>query len=387
MRTAALIAALAREHDVELISFCERTPADSEMEAAKTVCAAVQVEPYAGFAPASWQARLRYLSPQPRSVGSTYSAAFAERVRQTIAARRPAVIIAGQIDMAPYALESTGIPLILEELELGSRFAQAGEVDLRGRLSLWKLRNYVQTILPRFSAVTVVSAQEAVLVQSVAPNYAGRLTVLPNGATLPELATPGARVPRPGMLLYTGAVTYSANLDAVRYFSHEILPLIRRDEPYVRLRVTGRTDGVDLSGMASEIEFCGYLPSLAALLQESWAMAVPLREGGGTRLKVLEALANGLPVISTSKGIEGLDLEPGRDVLTGETPEEFAAATMRLLHDPALRAELAANGRRAAQAYDWETITPGLLELVGELTKAEPQTRVPAPRPAQGALA
>ena len=80
---------------------------------------------------------------------------------------------------------------------------------------------------------------------------------------------------------------------------------------------------------------------------------VPLRQGGGTRLKVLEALALGTPVISTSKGIEGLNLLPGRDVLIADTPAEFAMQTVRLLESPALREQLSAHGRRAAAHYDW----------------------------------
>jgi glycosyltransferase involved in cell wall biosynthesis len=94
---------------------------------------------------------------------------------------------------------------------------------------------------------------------------------------------------------------------------------------------------------------------------------VPLRKGGGTRLKVLEALALGTPVVSTSKGIEGLELEDGRHVLVADSAADFAAATERLLGQPALRARLSAAGREAVrERYDWRTIGGRLNDLVLE---------------------
>ena len=98
---------------------------------------------------------------------------------------------------------------------------------------------------------------------------------------------------------------------------------------------------------------------------------MPLRKGGGTRLKVLEALALGTPVISTSKGVEGLALQPGRDVLVADTPADFAAQTLRLLSFPALRADMAAHGRRAVASYDWSQSVARLEELIVQAVGAE----------------
>ncbi len=378
IRTLALLRALADRHKVELIAFAEQPPTPAELAEARSICDQVTPISYAPFAPQSWRARLAYLSLQPRSVVSTHNPAFAAAVKESVAKRPPDVVIAGEIDMVPYARRVQGVPRILEELELGLRFSGASNEDSSWRksLSLEKQRRYVRSFLPDFGAVTVVSEGERSLFYKVAPAYTGRVAVVPNGVT------PGPEVdagpPVADRLLFTGAVTYHANLDAVRYFADSILPLIKAQRPMVTLRVTGRTDGVELGDLAQKVEFTGYLDAVAPLLRASWAVVVPLRQGGGTRLKILEALAAGTPVVSTSKGAEGLVLEAGRDLLIADDPADFAAATLRLLGSAELRATLAANGRSAVESYNWATIGPAFCMLVESLApgvRAEVATR------------
>lgn len=374
LRTLALLKALAATHDVALVAFVEAEPTATQLADARALCADVTTIPYAHFAPQSRKARLAYFSAQPRSVVSTWNPHFAAAVDDAIVRRKPQVVIAGQIDMVPYAQKVQGIPRVLEELELGLRLAPAAGANrsLRNALSLWKLGRYVRSFLPDFALVTVVSPGEQALVRKLTPAYKGRMAVVPNGVSLQPQAV--AVPPVPDTLLFPGAVTYSANLDAVRYFAHEILPLIQAQRPTVVLRVTGRTAGVALGDLPQRVEFTGYLDSVEPLLRASWAEVVPLREGGGTRLKVLEALALGTPVVSTTKGADGLDLTPGRDLLLADDPAHFAAETLRLLGDPALRATLAENGRAAVARYDWAQIGPrftALVEAVALGTRAD----------------
>ncbi len=111
---------------------------------------------------------------------------------------------------------------------------------------------------------------------------------------------------------------------------------------------------------------------MCAQQSRAWAEVVPLRKGGGTRLKILEALALGTPVVSTSKGVEGLDVEDGRHVLVADTPEAFAAATARLLAQPELRARLVAAGRQlVCERYDWRIIGEQLNDLVAATAREQ----------------
>jgi glycosyltransferase involved in cell wall biosynthesis len=144
----------------------------------------------------------------------------------------------------------------------------------------------------------------------------------------------------------------------VAYFLSEIFPLVRARVPQTRLRVTGRTQGVDLARLPLDgVELTGYVDDVRPVVAGSMAAVTPLRLGGGTRLKILEAMALGVPVVSTPKGVEGLDVQPGEHLLLGRTPAEFAEAVVRVLQDPALRQALAAQAvTHVRQRYDWEKI-------------------------------
>jgi glycosyltransferase involved in cell wall biosynthesis len=250
------------------------------------------------------------------------------------------------------------VPIIFEELELAMLADAAGPGTLpaqrlRAALTYWKTRRYVALAMRRCAGATVVSTAEERLARQIAPPGLP-VAVVPNGVDLAGCAGPWPP-PAPDTLIYPGALSYDANHDAVAHFIGAILPRIRCERPEVRLRVTGRATEAQIASLpqADGIEFTGYLDDVRPAVAGAWAEVVPLRKGGGTRLKVIEALALGTPVIATRKGAEGLDLMPGRDLLVADAPEEFAAAALRVLGSPALRVELASAGRRAATDYDW----------------------------------
>jgi glycosyltransferase involved in cell wall biosynthesis len=156
----------------------------------------------------------------------------------------------------------------------------------------------------------------------------------------------------------------------VAYFLRWIWPEIRKAAPEAVFKVTGKVDGVDISRLPldAHAQLAGYQADIRAFIANSWACVVPLRTGGGTRLKILEAMAVGTPVISTEKGAEGLAVTPGEDILIADTAADFAAQTVRLLGDPELRRRLAQNGRRLVEArYNWERIGGQFVNLVEEI--------------------
>jgi glycosyltransferase involved in cell wall biosynthesis len=272
------------------------------------------------------------------------------------------VVIASQIDMAPYAAAVPGALKILEELELTTLYERfAHQTDplkkLRSGLTWWKLARYVAGLLYGFDGCTVVSEREHARLRRLAPGYQP-VAVVPNGVDLPSHSIRGD-APEPDSLIFSGALTYSANFDAAAYFLRDIFPRVRAVRPGARLSITGQLDGVPIDRLpaGAGVRFTGYLPDIRPAIARSWVSVVPLREGGGTRLKILESLALGTPVVATSKGAEGLDLLPGRDIVIADSPAEFAAAVAQLLGDPERRAALSRNGRSAVEArYDWRMI-------------------------------
>lgn len=219
----------------------------------------------------------------------------------------------------------------------------------------------------KFNLVTTASAQDRQLLMDIAPGLdPTRVAVLPNGVDVASYGGDWGE-PEPGALIFPGALTYHANYDAMRFFLDEVFPLIRRVNPGATLRITGKTEGVDLSSLNLEagVTLTGYLDDVRPAVARSWACVAPLRVGGGTRLKILEAMALGTPIVATSKGAEGLDVTSGHDILIADDPSQFSDAVLRLLSDPVLRQKLALNGRRLVEAlYDWRSIGDRLNELL-----------------------
>lgn len=373
LRILSLLRALTCAHEVHLVAFSQ-VPldqiGDNELRAR---CASVRaIRQPAGQI--TFHNRLgALLRRTPASAQAMWSPAFAQATREVAALAKPDVVIAFQILVAPYALLIEGVPRILEEVELAVLLEQFTKQQQRGpHLRYWltwaKHRAYVSQTLRGFAACTAVSAREAALVRALVPPGMP-VAVIPNGA---DLAGEGAasEKPEPDTLIYPGALSFDANLDAMRYFVGAIFPRVRAARPAARLRITGRATPEQRAalGAGAGVELTGFVPDVRPLVARSWAEVVPLRQGGGTRLKVLEALALGTPVVATAKGAEGLDLRHGEHILIADDPAAFAAATTLLLSQPTLRAHLARNGLRRVQAtYDWRTIGAQLTSLAEEI--------------------
>jgi glycosyltransferase involved in cell wall biosynthesis len=198
-----------------------------------------------------------------------------------------------------------------------------------------------------------------------------RIALSPNGVDCAH-NRPGLAQPQPASLVYNGSLTYSANYDAMRWFLGEVYPRIRAQVPEVTLAITGSTQGVGLAGLALDdsVALTGYVDDVRLPVAEAAVAVAPIRQGGGTRLKILEAMALGTPVVATAKGAEGLDVVDGEHLLLADDPERFAAAVLRLLADQALAARLAANARQSVQQrYEWEAIGRRFVALVEDVVQ------------------
>ncbi len=170
-------------------------------------------------------------------------------------------------------------------------------------------------------------------------------------------------------ILFLGSLDWRPNLDALELLLDRIFPDVLRQEPTTELCIVGRSPPAWLAERvraARQVTLHGDVADVRPFLGECGALAVPLRIGGGSRLKILEALACGLPVVSTRIGAEGLTLRPGHDLVVVEEPEEMAAALVRCLRAPEEAARMAAEGRRVVlERYDWDALA-GKLERVWE---------------------
>lgn len=367
LRINALIRGLATRHEVTLVSFHRRPVDDAHIRAAREHVSAVHLVPWREFQPAGRRARLAFFSARPRSVVDTYSPEMAERIGRVLDSSTHDVVIASQLIMAAYWPHFRRVPAILEEVELGIYRQQTDEpvaahLGVRRRLMWAKQAAYLRSLLPHFAACTVVSERERALLRAVAPEHKA-VELIPNCIDLP--AYTGVRPPKePNTLVFTGAFSYSVNHDAMLWFIGEVFPRVRDAVPEARLVITGDPAGLPLPP-ADQVTQTGYLDDIKPVMAAATASLVPIRYGGGTRLKILEAFALGTPVVATSKGAEGLDVIDGTHLLLADTPEEFADAVILLLRDVELCRRLAAAGLELVRvSYSWERVMPRFLALL-----------------------
>jgi len=191
--------------------------------------------------------------------------------------------------------------------------------------------------------------------------------VVPNGVDT-SFFTLSSTPPEPGAILFTGRMSYTPNADAACYFAEEILPLVRREVSHARLHVVGAGPPARVSALASEaVVVYGRVDDVRRHQWNAEVVVVPVREGGGTRLKVLEAAACGKGIVSTRLGVEGLAFRAGDDLLVADSATEFAAAVVELLRDPDRRSQLGLRARAVASRYDWSGIGESFRRILDQI--------------------
>jgi glycosyltransferase involved in cell wall biosynthesis len=168
-----------------------------------------------------------------------------------------------------------------------------------------------------------------------------------------------------------GTLHYPPNADGIRWFAMEVFPRISQEFPQATLTIIGKNPPQDFLELAANqparFTVTGYVPDLVPQLERAAVMVVPVRAGSGMRVRILEALAQGMPIVTTTIGLEGIDAVPGEDVLVADTVEDYATAVARLLIDSELQTRLAVNGRRLAEnRYDWRVVLKKMDEVYGD---------------------
>jgi glycosyltransferase involved in cell wall biosynthesis len=372
LRVLNLLKALAGDHRVTLISFADPASDDLENREIRALCESVTTIAWKPFNPRAWRSRLAFLNPAPRSVVDSHSPEMSAGIRKALAGGKCDLLIASQVDTAAYLDDFSGVPALFEEVELGlpyERYIHASSQvsRLRNGLTWWKHRRYLGGLLRGFKACTVVSEQERSLLLRQIPGDLS-VEVIPNSIDLQ--AYQGFEVqPVPGVLIFSGSFQYGPNYEAMRWFAEQVYPRVRAQVPDVRLRITG--DHANLPLPPDEnIELTGFVKDVRPLIAGAWVSLAPIFSGGGTRLKILEAMALQTPVVATSKGAEGLDVRSGENILIADSPDEYAQAVVKLITDLGLRRKISSAAFRLVRdRYDWSVVAPRFLNLVERVAK------------------
>lgn len=373
LRVYHLLAGLAAHHEVTLLSFADEAGLDWAPPELSSFCKIAQVVAWQPFVPDSWRARLGFFTLTPRSVVYSYSPQMAHAIAQTVAQQPYDLIIASQLVTAGYVRHFGPTPALFEEVELGVlvepyRQATTLRSRLRHGLTWFKHRRYVNQVLRRFRGCTVTSIREQQLVSAAVPGYQP-IEVIPNCV---NLAGYGAMQRQPALntLIFTGSFRYFANHEAMVWFLREVFPQVQAQNPDITLTITGDHANQPLPA-AQNVQLTGVVPDVRPLIAEAWCSIVPILSGGGTRVKILEAMALGTPVVTTTKGVEGIDAQDGVHLLIADTPQAFAAAILRLCCEPGLRQRLTAQAHQLVRTkYDWAATLPRFLQLIEHTVKS-----------------
>ena len=230
-------------------------------------------------------------------------------------------------------------------------------------------QRYERVLSPKFDAVTCTSDIDAAVFQRHCA--ADTIEIIPNGVDVTHYQ-PDFTAEAPAHLIYIGSMDWYPNEDAVAFFADEVLPGIQDKVPDVQFSIVGGNPSARVQKLAERegVVVTGRVPEIKPYFAEATVFVVPLRIGSGTRLKILEALAMGKAIVSTSVGAEGLDLKDGEEIFIADEPTIFADAVTRLLTDASLRRRIGENGRaRVEQDYDWRSIGEKLHTLYESLIK------------------
>ncbi len=379
IRVFQLLRALGSAHQVSLLSFAFDTARPEEAEVLREFCVDVRAIECNPFERHGLVGAMRFLSPAP--VVTRPLPEMAQTVRQVLDSTSFDIVIASTEVMATYALQAPRKTIkVLEEHNSLSRWmweryqAQVGPVQRFRCWTSWrKTVQYEARLFRQFDLCVMVSEQDRAASVQMLPGYHGPIEVVPNGVDCTH-NRPGLAQVAPHSLVFNGALTYSANYDGVKYFLTEVYPLVQRAVPDVLLTITGSTKGVKLDGLPlnDSVRLSGYLDDIRPMVAGSSVCVVPIQEGGGTRLKILEAMALGTPVVATHKAAEGIEATDGKHLLLADEAPAFAECIMRLWNDADLRQCLVTSARQLVQQrYDWTQIGGRFVKLIEDVTRCK----------------
>lgn len=372
-----IVRELARRHELHMLAFVHRDilKSPAEIEQSRSVldgfCSSVE---YFDL----WPKRSRLdkalaigaglALPEPFSVIAHRSAALARRIREVVSEHRVDVVHYDTIALARFMNSAPGVPSVLThhniESQLMARRAAVERWPASAYLAMQtrKLVAYEKSMSPRFDVNVMMSELDAHALRQIAPGV--ETAVVPNGVDV-SYFSPGGE-PEEAAMIYTGGMNMFANRDAVMHFVDKVWPAVQAARPDARFDIVGQDPPAELLQRAQRdpgLRIHGYVDDIRPLVRKAAVYVVPIRVGGGTRLKVLDALGQGKAIVSTSVGCEGIQVTDRKDILIEDAPDAFARQVVALLSDPARRRELGAEARDlAASHYAWGPIGERLAE-------------------------
>lgn len=324
---------------------------------------------------ASWRRGLDYAmhlgSETPYAIGRFRSPAVQKELRGWFEKRAVDIVVCDFLDAAVNFPEALKIPSVLfqhnVESEIWRRHAENGSGWIKKKayeVEFAKMQSYEREMVRRFHHIIAVSENDRNLMS--AWTQPSQITVVPTGVDLRQFRSDLSQTASQPLVVFVGAMDWMPNVDGVEYFCREIWPLVLKRIPGARFRIVGRNPVERVQSLAcANIEVTGVVPSVVEHLREAAVVVVPLRIGGGTRLKIYEAMAMGRGVVATTIGAEGLDVQNGDDIVLADDSESFAARVIALLEDIPLRRKIERAAVASAARFDWPAVAAKFEDVLG----------------------
>jgi sugar transferase (PEP-CTERM/EpsH1 system associated) len=381
LRTWHLMRHLAARHDITYLSFADASQTHADRVGMREVCARLEtvprVDPPKGTARFYLDTARYVLDAAPYAVAKYRSKAFRQQLETLLARGRFDALVCDFLPPAINLPERLPCPSILfthnVEAEIWRRHAEhAGNAASRALLAQqWRrMLRFEGDALRRFDLVLAVSDADRKTFERLYPGaLRAPIHVVKTGVDT-AFFTPAGEPARRAHLVFTGSMDWLPNEDGMQYFVREILPRIREVEPEATLGIVGRAPTPAVRRLASEagIEVTGRVDDVRPHDAAATVYIVPLRIGGGTRLKIFEAMSMAKAVVSTTVGAEGLPVHDGTDIVIADEPARFAQAVVQLIRDPEARRRIEAAARQlVVERYDWSAVARDFEEALERL--------------------
>ena len=379
-RSYNLIKRVAAVHDVHLIAVKHKsgTHPEDEIREARTEllrhCKSVQILDISASTTAPKLAMRglgSVLTWSPLTVTIYRSAELRAQIRALVQREKIEAAHFDAISLADYLEDVGDVPTVMTHHGAESFMIRRridNEKNFGRKMFFWlewhMLRRYEARMCPRFSMNVVMSKLDQEILEQIAPR--AKFTVVSNGVDIDYFA-PASGARRPQSIVFAGRLDQYSNRHGMLRFMNEAWPAIRRVHPDAVIDVIGSNPPKEIEALAkvdANVRVHGFVPDVRPFFANAAVAICPIWDGGGTRIKVLDGLAQGMPLVATSIGAEGIDVVPERDLLIADTPEQFAAQISRLFTESGLRQKLETNGRHLAETvYSWDSIARRLAAL------------------------
>ena len=370
LRTWHLMRHLARTHDITYLSFADSSQTQADRDGMREVCSVLETVPRTDAA----KGTLRFyvdaagyvVDPLPYAVAKYRSDDYAARVRRLLDEGTFDAVVCDFLVPAANLPASLPIPSVLfthnVEAEIWRRHTEAASNPFSRVLlgQQWKrMLRFEGDVLSRFDLVLAVSDADRQTFGRLYPDaLRSPIHTVQTGVDT-SYFTPSPGSERHAHLVFTGSMDWLPNEDGMLYFVRDILPRVRQVEPDVTLSIIGRAPTPSVRRLSEQagIEVTGRVEDVRPHVAAGDVYIVPLRIGGGTRLKIFEAMSMAKAVVSTTVGAEGLPVTPGRDIVIADEPARFAQAIVHLIRDTEARHRIEEAARRlVVERYDWAAV-------------------------------